>query len=192
VDTGSDLYVFPRKLLSGRRERTDYTLYAANGTTMPTYGWTSRSLNLGLRRDFTWRFVIADVQLPIIDVDLLSHLGLLVDCRNNRLLDGVISLSTPGLIAPPSVPSVKVIAGGSLLEVFPRLTRPTGNHRGVPHNTPHTDNIRPACSLPPCPRPLGLGRIKRHAAGRYRPTCRGTVVHPASRPQEGQRLETLW
>ena len=47
VDTGSDLCVFPRRLLPGRRERTDYTLYAANGTTIPTYGWASRSLNLG-------------------------------------------------------------------------------------------------------------------------------------------------
>ena len=81
VDTGSDLCVFPRKLLPGRRERTDYNLYAANGTTIPTYGWTSRSLNLGLRRDFTWRFVIADVQLPIIGVDLLSHYGFLVDLK---------------------------------------------------------------------------------------------------------------
>jgi len=71
VDTGSDLCVFPRRLLPGCRERTDYTLYATNGTTIPTYGWGSRSLNLGLRRDFTWRFMIADVDLPIIGVDLL-------------------------------------------------------------------------------------------------------------------------
>ena len=81
VKTGSDLCVFPRKLLPGRRERTDYNLYAANGTTIPTYGWTSQNLNLGLRRDFTWRFVVADVQIPIIGVDLLSFYGLLIDCR---------------------------------------------------------------------------------------------------------------
>jgi len=56
--------------------------------------------------------VIADVDLSIIGVDLLSHYGLLVDSRNNRLLDGVTSLSTPGLTASPSVPSVKIIAGG--------------------------------------------------------------------------------
>jgi hypothetical protein len=101
VHTGSDLRVFPRKLLPGRRERTDYTLYAANGTTIPSYGWTSLGLNLGLRRDFNWRFVLADVDLPIIGVELLSHYGLFVDCRNNRSLDGVTSLYTPGLTAPP-------------------------------------------------------------------------------------------
>ena len=38
VDTGFDLCLFPRKLLPGRRERTDYILYAANRSTIPTYG----------------------------------------------------------------------------------------------------------------------------------------------------------
>jgi hypothetical protein len=36
VDTGSDLCVFTRNLLPGRSERTDYALYAANGTTIPS------------------------------------------------------------------------------------------------------------------------------------------------------------
>ena len=141
VDTGSDLCIFPHRLLPGRREHTDYTLYIANGTTIPTYGWASRSLNLRLCRDFTWRFVIVDVDLPIIGVDLLSHYGLLVNCRNNRLLDGLTSLSTPGLIAPPSVASVKVITGGmppdSLLEEFPGLTKPARSHWEIRHNTTH-------------------------------------------------------
>jgi len=75
-----------------------------------------------------WHFVVADVQIPIIGVDLLLYYGLLIDCRNNHLLDGVTSLSAPGLTAPPSIPSVKVIARGmptdSLLEEFPELTKP--------------------------------------------------------------------
>jgi hypothetical protein len=141
VDTGWDLCVFPRKLLPGRRKRTDYNPHAANGTTIPTYGWISQTLNLGLRRDFTWRFVIADIQLPIIGADLLSHYGLLIDCRNNRLLNGVTSLSTPGHTVTSPVPSVKTIASDatpdSLLLEFPELTRPTGVHRVVRHNTTH-------------------------------------------------------
>jgi hypothetical protein len=132
IDTGSDLCVFPCKLLPGCKECTDYDLYAANGTTIHTYGWTTQSLDLGLHRDFTWHFVIADVQRPIIGIDLFSHYGLLIDCRHNRLLNGVTSLSTPGSIAPTSVPSVNVIAGGtppdSLLAEFPELIKPTGRH----------------------------------------------------------------
>jgi hypothetical protein len=66
VDTGSDLCVFPRRLVPRRRERTSYDLFAANVTPLPTYGWHTLTLNLGLRRDFTWCFVLADVQIPII------------------------------------------------------------------------------------------------------------------------------
>jgi hypothetical protein len=84
VDTGSDLCVFPRKLIPGPKERTSYDLFAVNGTTIPTYGWHTLTLNLGLRRDFTWRFVVADVQRPIIGVDLLSNFSLLVDCRKKE------------------------------------------------------------------------------------------------------------
>ena len=85
--------------------------------------------------------MIANVDLPIIGVDLLSHYGILVDWRNNHLLEGVTSLSTPGLITPLSIRSVKLIAGGTppdgLLEEFPGLTKPTGSHREVQHNTTH-------------------------------------------------------
>ena len=96
---------------------------------------------MGLRRYFSWRFAIADVDLPIIGVDLLWHYGLLVDCRNNLLLEGVSSNSTPGLVATLSVPSVKVIAGrtppDSHLEEFPGLNKPALSHREIRHNTTH-------------------------------------------------------
>jgi hypothetical protein len=91
-DTGSDLCVYPRKLIPQRRIPVNYNLRAANGTTIPTYGC---SLNLGLRRDFTWRFVVADVTQPLIGFDFLSRYGLLVDCKNKHLLDGVTSLYLP-------------------------------------------------------------------------------------------------
>jgi hypothetical protein len=76
-------------------EQVNYDLCAANGSTIHTYGWLPLSLNLRLRRDFTWRFVVADVTHPLISVDFLSHF----DCRNSRLLDGVTSLSAPAQAA---------------------------------------------------------------------------------------------
>jgi len=108
--------------------------------------------------------VIADVDLPIIiGVDLLSHYGLLVDCRNNRLLDGVTSLSAPSLIATPSVPSVKVIAGGtppdSLLEEFPGLTKPAGSHREVQLNTTHHTHTTTGPPVACRPRRLAPDRL---------------------------------
>jgi hypothetical protein len=116
-------------------------------------------MDLGLQRDFTWRFMVADMQLPISGVDLLSHYGLLVIRKNNHLLNGVTSLSMPGLIALPLVPSMKTIAGSmttdSLLEEFPELTKPTGIHREVWHNTMHhiwtIPGLPVACCLLPAP-----------------------------------------
>jgi hypothetical protein len=54
VDTGTDLCVFPRSATSGRREKSDYVLSAANSTDIHTYDTVTLSLNLELRRDFTW------------------------------------------------------------------------------------------------------------------------------------------
>ena len=120
-------------------------------------------MNQGLRRDFTWRFVIPDVDIPIIGVDLLSHNGVLVDGRKNHLLDWVTSLTTPGLNAPLSLPSVKVIAGGtapdSLLDEFPGLTKPTGSHREVQHNTTHHIRTTPGPPVACRPRSLAPDRL---------------------------------
>jgi hypothetical protein len=60
-----------------RKERVNY-ICAANSTTVHTYGWLPLSLNLELRRDFTWRFAVADVTHPLVGVDC-SHFGLLAD-----------------------------------------------------------------------------------------------------------------
>jgi hypothetical protein len=111
------------------------TTSAANGISIHTYGCLPLSLNLGLCRDITWLFVVADVTNLITGVDSISHCGLLVDYKNNRLLDGVTSLAVPALTASLLIPSVKLITGGtpfdSLLAEFPYLTRPAGVQREV-------------------------------------------------------------
>jgi hypothetical protein len=68
VDMGSDLRVYPRRLIPRHRERVNYDFCAVNGTAIHTYGRLPLSLNLCLRRDFTWRFLVADVTQPLIDV----------------------------------------------------------------------------------------------------------------------------
>jgi hypothetical protein len=145
IDTGTDRCVFPRKLIPQRKERVNYDRSAANGTII-IYAWLPLILNTGLRGDFAWRFVVADVTQPLIGTDFLSHLSLLVTCRNNRLLDGITSVSASAQAASSLIPSVKVISDGTpferLLSVFPDLTRPTGVQREVRHNTVHMSDIR--------------------------------------------------
>jgi hypothetical protein len=60
--------------------------------------------------------VVAGVAQPLIGADFLSHFGLLVDSRNNSLLDIVMSSSAP--------PNLKVIkwrySGLAPLHVVPK------------------------------------------------------------------------
>jgi hypothetical protein len=68
-DTCSDLCVYRRRLAPQRKERANYDFCVANGTTIHIYGWLCLSLNLGLCRDFTWSFVVADGTHPNIGVN---------------------------------------------------------------------------------------------------------------------------
>lgn len=148
------------------RSRTDYQLFAANGTGIATYGWVQLELNLGLRRVFNWRFVVADVSKPIIGVDFLSFFNLLVDCRQHRLIDGLTSLSvlvSAGTSAEEIV-SVKAVVGDSLyhdiLREYPNITRPSGTYTQPKHDTEHHIRTTPGPPVTGRPRRLPPDRQK--------------------------------
>lgn len=166
IDTGADLCVFPRNATKGRPEKSTYVLSAANGTAIATYGTITLTLNLGLRRAFAWRFVIADVSKPIIGVDFLSHYHLMVDVRNRRLLDGITQLTTRGEVTDCTVPVVKTISGSStyhdLLAEFPDITRPEGAPSHIKHRTKH--HIQTTTGPPIAARPRRLAPEKLKAA----------------------------
>ena len=53
-------------------------------------------LNLGLRRDFSCNFTVADVPHGILGADFLVEYGLLPDLRNACLIDPLTGLSAQG------------------------------------------------------------------------------------------------
>lgn len=65
-----------------------FTLHAANGSIINTYGTQILDLNFGLRRNFVWKFIIAIVKKPIIGSDLLKHFNFLPDLKILTLVDG--------------------------------------------------------------------------------------------------------
>ena len=142
IDTGSDLCCFPRRLLRGSHSATTFDVRAANGSSIKTYGTILLHLNLGLRKDFRWNFIVADVSTAIIGADFLAHYNLLPDCHNRRLIDGTTKLSISATVASVSQASIKtIIANDSpynkILQDFPNITRPPGLPRVVKHNTTH-------------------------------------------------------
>lgn len=167
VDTGSDLCVLPRSQLRERRAPTSYQLSAANGTVIKTYGYSYLTLDLGLRRNYAWQFIVADVTKPIIGVDFLSHYNLKVDCKNKKLIDNTTILCTPASLAPNSnkILSVKVLTGDSryhllLSREFPKITRPAGTQRMIPHTTQHHIRTTPGPPVSSTPRRLAPDKLK--------------------------------
>lgn len=58
-------------------------------------------MNLGLRRKFTWDFIIADIENSIIGCDFLDNYLLMVDIHNKRLIDQTTGLAAPVQLPPP-------------------------------------------------------------------------------------------
>ena len=166
VDTGADLCVYPhRDLPQPAPRKSEFELVAANGTPIATYGTITLSLNLGLRREFTWRFIIADVDQPIIGVDFLAEYNLLVDARNKQLCDATTRLTVQGQVAECAQGSVRTIAGDSvyhrLLATFPEITRPDGLvHRQTVHDTVHHILTTPGPPVAQRPRRLAPDRLQ--------------------------------
>ncbi|KMQ89105.1 pol polyprotein [Lasius niger] len=166
VDTGSDVSVYPRSMTSGHIMPTNYELFAANGSIITTYGWITLQPNLGLRRSFPWRFIIANVTSPIIGADFLSYYHLLPDLQKGILVDGKTDLRIKGTAETGSVESVKVLTIENkyhrILAEFPDITRATAKTRTVKHTTVH--HIKTTEGPPEACRPRRLDPNKLKAA----------------------------
>lgn len=146
ADAGSDLSCFPRRLLPGKHEQVNYSLGAANNSTIPTYGPLEVTLDFGLKDRLVWRFTIADVACPIIGADFLAHFDLVTDCKRNRLTHVPSGTAIHGTAASTRQCSISVISPQSLgqcnqfakvLGEFPQLVTPSGAPHEIKHSTVH-------------------------------------------------------
>ncbi|BHF62781.1 hypothetical protein SprV_0200576700 [Sparganum proliferum] len=97
VDTGAQTSVVSPTPVDRRCPSPGLHLQAANCSPISTFGGRSLTINIGLRRSFSWIFVIADVPHAILVSDFLAEFDLLVDCRRSCLLDRTTGLSVRGL-----------------------------------------------------------------------------------------------
>ena len=83
VDTGACRSLIPRKYVPnpGRKGKP---LKAANGSRINTYGFRQQSIDVG-GRHYKWKFLVADVFLPILGADFLAAYHLLVDVRRKMI-----------------------------------------------------------------------------------------------------------
>ena len=117
-------------------------LVAANNTTINTYGTCRRIVDVGLKSDYAWTFIVADVKQPILGADFLIHYNLMVDLKGRCLRD-----MRTGLAISAELSSIKTLSLNriemnrneytELLKQFPELTRPTTKVETVKHGITH-------------------------------------------------------
>ncbi|XP_073821522.1 uncharacterized protein [Musca autumnalis] len=93
IDFGSAVSVVPPSIIKEKLKPSKLTLLAANQSEIKTFGDCVLKLDLGLRREFKWLYVIADVHTPIIGADFLVNFDLLIDLKQKRLIDNKTKLS---------------------------------------------------------------------------------------------------
>lgn len=140
IDSGSDVSIIPR---AGKRgTASELKLYAANNSPITTYGFQRLAVNLGLRRNFIWPFIIADTKSAIIGADFLHNFNLLIDIKQGKLIDPLTNLKVSVNFVATSIESVCTINSNfkffDILKEFPHLT--TFNefkHTSPAHKTAH-------------------------------------------------------
>lgn len=128
IDTGANVSVIPKRK-GVKISPTDFCLYAANNTVIPTYGEKTLQLDLNLRRPYSWKFIVAEVSKPIIGADFLRHHQLLVDIAGRCLVDKVTNLSVKAPISYSAEPTVRSIdveePYHKILSKYPDILRPS-------------------------------------------------------------------
>ncbi|CAE1297596.1 unnamed protein product [Acanthosepion pharaonis] len=95
LDTGAAISVVPYQN-DHTAKPTLVKLRAANGSAIDTYGERTLTLNIGMRRDFTWTFTVANVKVPILGADFLAHYALAVHMNPRTLFDTTTNLRVLG------------------------------------------------------------------------------------------------
>ncbi|UYV80938.1 hypothetical protein LAZ67_19002227, partial [Cordylochernes scorpioides] len=138
IDSGADVSLIP---FQGNGTPTeDIQLYAANGSLIPTCGFQILDVDLGLRRNFKWRFITARVSKGILGADFLKGHNLLIDLKNRQLIDGCTNLKIRGAVTSMSC-GISTLDKNSkfynILSSFPNITIPNLLRPKVQHNVRH-------------------------------------------------------
>ena len=140
VDTGADISVVPPTRLDRACDSSrSPSLTAVNGSSIATYDQRCLTVDIGVRRSFTWAFCVADVSNPILGADFLRHFNIQVDLRNRRLLDHSTNLSVTAFTAPAAAIDIVIATKAvtdpyGLLPEFPTSTKPPNYHQPVLHD----------------------------------------------------------
>ena len=142
IDTGSEVSVIPRSTEKHFLHPIGLSLQAANNTKISIYGQKSLTLDFGLRCEFPFIFLIADVQKPIIGADFLSKLGLFVNFKDCSLHENLNSCHITCATDVPDSISLHVLIPtnhqfSDILPKFPSIFRAQAETLEPKHHITH-------------------------------------------------------
>ena len=68
IDTGAAVSVLPWSCANGTADTDILPLVAANSM-ITTYDTCKRTVDVGLKREYSWTFIVADIEQPILGAD---------------------------------------------------------------------------------------------------------------------------
>lgn len=145
IDSGSDISIIPHKFAGKPDVQFKYTVRAANGSKINTYGLQTRILDFGLNKKFIWNFIIADLQYPIIGADFLKENHLLPDLTKKLLIEGKTLIGAPCMQKNIMQKPVTLVISKNnvdeeiknLIEKFPKLMSPPQYQEEPLHDVKH-------------------------------------------------------
>ena len=137
VDTGAEVSIFPATRVDRNSRDLGTKLTAANGSTSSTIGKRSIQMKFD-KRHFEWIFTITQVSQPLLGADFLRAHSLLVDIRDQCLLDPGDFTSIPLRSITAAMPHLGSIASvddafAKLLADFPDVTTPSFSNPSPKH-----------------------------------------------------------
>ncbi|XP_040574635.1 uncharacterized protein [Lepeophtheirus salmonis] len=186
IVTGFSVSVVPANTVHLLLTPTNY-LFAANNST----------LSQGLRREYVWCFKVADVIQPILGAEFLSHDGILVDLKDQRLHDPSTHLSvlvTLKVGQSNHISSIKPLSCfADVIKEVPSLSQQHSALRPLKHTVAHhiSTTGRPNHANPLCLGPERYRTVKEEfddflQQGIIRPSSsfRSSALHVVPRKME--------
>ncbi|XP_037944268.1 uncharacterized protein LOC119677071 [Teleopsis dalmanni] len=162
----------------------DLVLYVANNTAIKTFGNKQLAIDLSLRKDFNWYFIIAVVKTAIIGADFLTHYGLQIDLRVKSLIDTQTTLQSKGLLKEVAHENVSTINSSikfhDVIAKYVDITNLNRYQLQTTDNVQHRiiTNCQPISERPRCFSGEKLKAIK----DEFRVLLHHGIVRPSSSP----------
>ena len=99
ADSGASVTIIPSKFSAGLTiNPTPVRLKSADGTEIKVLGESVVDIGIReIRRSYPWTVVIAETMNPLLGHDFFRHTGLLIDIKNERLIDPETQLFVNGI-----------------------------------------------------------------------------------------------